>query len=343
MEKKIFTRYNFDKIASYDAMFNGIVGARGVGKSFGKKVDVVNKWLKKSEQFIYLRRHDKELKTAKKAFFSDFAFKFPKFDFRVVGEEAQMASKKTRELGKDRIWDTIGYFKALSVAQSEKSSPYPNVTTIIFDEFILEPGLIQYIPDEVTVLMNFYNSIDRFEDRVKLYMLANAVSIANPYFIAWGIYPDQEGEFVTRQNGFICFHFPDSAQYQSEVMKSRFGQFIANTEYAKYAVGNNFADNHDNLIGAKHPDSRYMYTLQSKSGAISIWRYAPDKVYFVQRKLPKNQHIIVADPSLMREGVILYDYKSKSLSYLRTAYNNARVIFDHPTTRETFITEYFRR
>lgn len=343
MDKKIFTRYNFDKISSYDAMFNGIVGARGVGKSFGKKVDAVNKFLKKGEQFIYLRRHDKELKTAKKMFFADFAYKFPRFDMRVVGDEAQIASKKTRELGKDRIWDVMGYFKALSVAQSEKSSPYPLVTQIIFDEFILEPGLIHYIPDEVTVLTNFYNSIDRYEDRVKLWMLANSVSIANPYFIAWGIYPDKEGEFVTRDNGFICFHFPDSSQYQSEVMKSRFGQFIANTEYAKYAVGNQFADNHDNLVGAKHPDSKYKFTIQSKTGSISIWRYAADNVYFVQRKLPKNQYIIVSEPSLMKEGVILLDYKDKNLSYLRAAYKGARVIFDHQTTREIFLNEFYRR
>ena len=44
---------------------------------------------------------------------------------------------------------------ALSTSAQHKSTPYPKVTTIIFDEFIIETGTIHYLKDEVKALPRF--------------------------------------------------------------------------------------------------------------------------------------------------------------------------------------------
>lgn len=54
--------YNYDKLFSYnDALILFVIGERGVGKSFGAKRHVLNRYLKTGEQFIYIRRYKTEL------------------------------------------------------------------------------------------------------------------------------------------------------------------------------------------------------------------------------------------------------------------------------------------
>ena len=54
MKKDIF--YNPDKIISFNALLNIIIGERGVGKTYGLKTRVVKRFLNKNKQFAYIRR-----------------------------------------------------------------------------------------------------------------------------------------------------------------------------------------------------------------------------------------------------------------------------------------------
>ena len=63
--------YNFDKLFSYNALINIVIGERGVGKSFNAKVAVLKNFLKTGEQFIYLRRYKTELDSALVTFWDD--------------------------------------------------------------------------------------------------------------------------------------------------------------------------------------------------------------------------------------------------------------------------------
>ena len=49
--------YDYNKVLSYNAMFNFIIGERGVGKTFGAKKFCINRFLKYGEQFVYIRRY----------------------------------------------------------------------------------------------------------------------------------------------------------------------------------------------------------------------------------------------------------------------------------------------
>ena len=74
-----------------------------------------------------------------------------------------------------------GYGFAISNAVVLKSSTFPLVDKIIFDEFIIDKGNITYLSNEVDKFLETYETIARMRN-VKVYFLGNAISIANPYF-----------------------------------------------------------------------------------------------------------------------------------------------------------------
>ena len=327
-EKKQFSYYDFRKLLSYNATYNFLVGARGLGKTYGAKKRVIKAYLRNGEQFIYLRRFKTELAT-RQTFFDDIANEFPDIEFRVQGSEAQL------KRGPD--WETFGYFAALSNAQTRKSVAYPKVTVIIFDEFIIERGALHYLPEEAVVFNNFYSTVDRWQDKTKVFFLANSVSIMNPYFLAYDIKP--VSEFVASHEGFILAHFADSNDFANEVMQTKFGKFIRGTEYEEYAVNSVFADNHEYLIARKNAEAGYHFTLQTKGGYFSIWvdnKVSPAN-YYVQEDRPKHEIIMVTEPDLMAENKILIGYSDKLLQYLRAAYGRGNVLFDSPRTRNSFV------
>lgn len=73
---------------------------------------------------------------------------------------------------------------ALSDMEHDKSTSYPNVTTIMFDEFITRR---YYLPDEFIIFLNVLSTIIRQRDNVKIFMLGNTVNKFCPYFQELGL------------------------------------------------------------------------------------------------------------------------------------------------------------
>jgi len=338
--KKLHPYYNFNRLFSYNGTYNCAVGGRGVGKTYGAKKIVIRDFLKRGDMFIYLRRYKTEL-AGRGTFFADIMHEFPNHDFRVQGNTAQVADANTRG-EKKREWRTMGYFIALSTAQSQKGVSFHSVTKIIFDEFIIERGNLQYLPKEATVFNNFYSTVDRWQDRTKVLFLANSVSIMNPYFIEYDIRPDEEKDIVVTHDGFLVCHFIDSERFANSVFETKFGKFIKNTEYADYAVGNKFDDNTDALIVPKDSKARYMFTLETKNGKFSVWYNMFTNEYTIQEKLPKSQNVYTLLPDKMDSEKTLMMHNDRPLASLRTAFRSARVTFDKPSTRNTFV-DVFKR
>ena len=124
--------YNFDKVFSYNALINLVVGGRGIGKSFNSKLAVIKRFLKTGEQFVYVRRYKTELDSAVPTFFQSIQAKgyFEDHVFKV------RKSKMLTEFYCDG--EICGYAIALSTSNVLKSAEFPNVKTIIFDEYPIE-------------------------------------------------------------------------------------------------------------------------------------------------------------------------------------------------------------
>ncbi len=345
MSAKVSAFYNYSLILSYNAVYNFIVGGRGKGKTYGWKKKVIRAAIKthletpgNCDQFIYLRRYKEELRLARDTFFADIEHIFPDWDFRTQGMYAQMSPVSDRDQ-KKREWINIGYFIALSIAQSVKSVSFPRVKKIGYDEFILEKSATHYLPNEATIFNNFYSTVDRYKDKTRVYFMANSVNIANPYFIEYKIDPDKannDGIIVTH-SGFMACHFIPEGEFEEQVYETRFGGFIQGTEYADYAVGNKFADNHKHLIAPRSPNAKYQFTLETEDLTFSVWYDIRTNKYHSEEWRPKRETLFTIVKENMSDGKTLLTFNDGVLQMLRSAYRHARMTFDAPSTRNAFI------
>lgn len=78
----------------------------------------------------------------------------------------------------------IAYAFAITDYEHDKSSSYPEITTILFDEFMTKGN---YLPDEFIFFQQVISTIVRGRDNVTVFMCANTVSMYNPYFSEMGL------------------------------------------------------------------------------------------------------------------------------------------------------------
>lgn len=342
---KITAFYSYSLVLSYNAIYNFVVGGRGKGKTFGWKKKVIRDAIRtheadpgKCDQFIYLRRYKDELRLARDTFFADIEYLFPDWDFRHSGTEAQMSPVSARD-DKKRQWITIGFFIPLSIAQSFKSVAFPRVKKIGYDEFILEKSATHYLPNEAEIFNNFYSTVDRYKDKTKVFFMANSVRIDNPYFIEYKIDPDKADSngIIRMHDGFMVCQFIPSGEFEEQVYTTRFGSFIRGTDYADYAVGNQFADNHKHLIAKRSSNAKYQFTLETEDLTFSVWYDIRVNRYHCEETRPKSELMFTIVKEGMREGKTLLTFNDGVLQMLRSAYRHARMTFDLASTRNAFL------
>lgn len=247
--------WDIQKPKSYNCLFNFIVGARGVGKTYGCKKEVIKNFLKNGDQFVYMRRYKEELKKTKK-FFDDIEDEFPDVEFK--SDRGLMMING----------EVAGSTMALSTAKIEKSVPFPKVTTIIFDEFILDQGYHHYLPDEVTNFLEAYNTIARDRD-VKVWFLSNALTMTNPYFIYFDISPPY-GKSIAAKND-ILIEVVKADEYAEHVKQTRFAKIVSGTPYAQYAFDNQFLRDDRNFVEKKTTTSRNVFNMVYKGTTYGVW------------------------------------------------------------------------
>ena len=76
----------------------------------------------------------------------------------------------------------IGF--SITSEEHYKSTSYPNITNILFDEFITRS---YYLPDEFVKFQNLLSTIIRLRNNVKIFMLGNTINKYCPYFTEMGL------------------------------------------------------------------------------------------------------------------------------------------------------------
>lgn len=185
--------YSLDRILSKGADYNVIFGERSNGKTYATLLYGIKQYLKTGKQMAYIRRWREDLrgKRAESLFANHVA----------NGVIAELTNGEYNEVfyysgkwflsfyneeTKKRVPDTIPfcYGFCLSEQEHEKSSSYPNITTIVFDEFLTRR---YYLPDEFMLYMNLLSTIIRQRNDVKVFMLGNTVNQFCPYFTEMGL------------------------------------------------------------------------------------------------------------------------------------------------------------
>lgn len=185
--------YTTEKIDKKNAIYNVIFGERSNGKTYALLKKALKNYAKDGSQFGYVRRWKEDI-TGRRAqrLFSGInengeVSKITKGNFSGVHYHAgKFYLCNYDEKGKVIYGDSdcIGFTFALSDGEHDKSTSFPNITTIIFDEFLTNR---LYLNDEFVLFMNTVSTIVRRRENVKIYMLGNTVNKFCPYFQEMGL------------------------------------------------------------------------------------------------------------------------------------------------------------
>ena len=328
--------YDPHQLLSYNSHWNFILTERGKGKTYGiGKKYVIDKFLKSGEQFIYVRRYKQEMKDLS-TYFTDIEQAYPENTFHVKGRTFYCDNK------------VIGYAVTLSTANMKKSTAYPNVTTIVYDEFVLEKGFIRYLPNEVQVFNNLYETVARTRDNVKVFFLANSISLANPYFLEFKVMPDPNRRFTSvksttnelgiKEHLILVEIGQDEDNFREMKKQTKFGKIIAGTDFEKTAVDNEFVNDHDSFIEKKHSKSIFMFSISYMGNTFGVWVSGHTGKYYISKSYSANsgRNFALTTDDHRPNMVLIDNYRrTNHLLKLKKAFNNGYLFFESMGIRAT--------
>lgn len=185
--------YSLKNILSEKADYNMIIGERSNGKTYACLKYCLEDFYKNGNEFVYLRRWDEDIKSKRadtvfaslvangeidkitNGEFNNIVFYRGKYFLGNYNDETKkiVASKKA-----------CCYALALSTMEHDKSTSYPKVVNIVFDEFLTRR---YYLPDEFVIFMNVLSTVIRDRKGIKIFMLGNTVNKFCPYFDEMGL------------------------------------------------------------------------------------------------------------------------------------------------------------
>lgn len=252
---------------------------------------MLNKFLKTGEQFIYIRRYKTELDTALATFWND-------LQDNGYFEDYKLEVRKSKMLTEFKCNGKVcGYAVPLSTANILKSTAFPKVGTIVFDEFLLDnAGTYRYLKNEVTLLLDVIETVFRLRDG-KTILLGNALNVhASPYFAYWNLeLPNDGKEFRTFNDGAIVVNYIRNLEYREAKKKSRFGKLIDGTEYGKYAIENQVLRENNSFIAKRPNNSNFFGMVIINGNNIGIWNGRDGYLYLSEKYDPNTVHKFALD------------------------------------------------
>lgn len=262
---------------------------------------VVNRFLDKHEKFGLIYRYNYELDDCADKFFKDIGqLFFPGYEMG--------GKKKARGIYYELYLngESCGYAVSINNADNVKkfSHFFSDVKRLIFDEFQSESNT--YCPNEIKKFISVHTSMARGQGEqnryLPVYMLANPVSIINPYYVELGIsnrLTDQtkflKGDGFVLEQGFV--------QSASEAQKgSGFNKAFAKNAYVAYSSECVYLNDSKAFIERPAGIGRYMATLKYNGGVFGVREYAdagiiycddrPDESYPIRITVTTDDHEI---------------------------------------------------
>lgn len=305
MTKKYY--YDYDKVMGYGATFNFLITSRGLGKTYGAIKMAVKDFLKNGHEFIYLRRYKTEITSASKHLFDALNLNKEFKDYTLLCEGNKFFIQKHKSDDDDEKPEKqlMGYAIALSTANILKSTNFASVRTIIYDEFLLGPGVFHYLPNEVEAFLDFYETVSRMRD-VRVFFLGNAITQSNPYFNYFRLTLPYNSNFKTFKNGLIVVNYATNADYVEAKKITKFGQLIAGTHYSDYAVENDWLSDDEAFIEKKVGYCKNVSVVKLNGKMYGIWRSTENKRYYISEDYdPCNICIMSLDKADHDEETVL--------------------------------------
>lgn len=311
--------FSLDKVLSYNALLNFVVGPRGCGKTYGTKKWALKKFLKSSRKFIYLRRFKDEQN-------SDDLGKF----FNEIKKDETFKAHELTVKGRKFFCDGLECGEAiyLSVQQSKKSVDYSDFDTIIFDEFIIEKGYQHYLPDEPIKLINFIDTVFRHRVGCRCICLANSIKWVNPYFTFFKFSPMDEG-YQVAQDGTVLLNVYKNEKYTEMKNQTKLAKMIKGTVYEDMSINNKFEDMNNEFIKARPKNGNLEFNIQWKNKTYGLWYDSSNYWYVISYVTNKDSPTICYSTNDYRPNMkIITDKRFRVNTELKRAFVNGFLFFE---------------
>lgn len=184
--------YSLKNILAYNAQYNMIFGERSNGKTYAVLKYALERNAEDGSQLAIVRRWQDDFTGKRGATMFDALVQNGEIEAITRGEWTGIYYWGSRwflcrydEDGKRETSETpFAYGFSISSMEHDKSTSYPRITTIMFDEFLTRTA---YLPDEFALFMNVVSTIVRYRTDVKIFMLGNTVNKFSPYFSEMGL------------------------------------------------------------------------------------------------------------------------------------------------------------
>lgn len=341
----IDTNKYFDiyRILPYQRPFNLINSIRSVGKTYVIQWWVMKQCLEKKRQCVALFRTKDEIE--KKDILEEWYFKvlsqeFSAINFKFTKREIYI-EEETEEGEKEKVILVRAF--ALSEYRSIKKMSMPLVDYIIFDEYIIEDGLISdYFHGwrEPTTLLSIYHSIDREENRVKVFMLANTSSFYNPYHLDgfFDIPKPKFGKIWTSKEVLFWWVEPSEALIEDKKNDPFFIQTLKSA-YGKFANSNEYDEDKDTFIKEVPFQSVVMCTLLYDEKEYTVYNNVPldGCVYIKDCKDRRSRVTYALTLDDHEENTFLIKSGNFSqINFIKKAIQCGRIRFDNIKCRKMF-------
>lgn len=194
-KKKKQEYYSLSRILQAEAEYNLIIGERSNGKTYASLKYAIKKHVQSgyNDQTAIIRRWKEDLKVRRSQAMFDAIVNNGEVEKLTNGKYKNVVyttgrwylSNYDSELEKHvTAPEPLAFSFALSDMEHDKSTSYPKVKTIIFDEFLTRR---YYLPDEFILFINTLSTIIRQRGDVKIFMLGNTVNKYSPYFKEMGL------------------------------------------------------------------------------------------------------------------------------------------------------------
>lgn len=279
----------------------------------------VNRFLDKGEKFGLIYRYNYELDDVADKFFKDLKGLF-------FPDKTMTAKKRAKGIFQELFINnkSCGYAIALNSSDSIKkySHLFSDITRMIFDEFQSESN--HYCTDEITKFLSVHTSIARGQGEqvryVPVFMLANQVSIINPYYVAMGICNRLNGETkFLRGDGYVLEQgFIESASDSQK--ESGFNRAFKENNYVAYSSENVYLNDNYSFIEKPTGKSRYICTLKYKGNDFGVKEFAESGFIYCDDKpdstFPMKITVTTDDHSINYVMLKRNDFFLSNLRYL---------------------------
>lgn len=326
--------YSGKPLKATGCMFGLCLSDRSDGKTFDIKFRALENYDLNKTQTVYLRRVKTEITQKMYSTFYNEVINVEKYNYLTSKYEfrGEKTAIKIREKG-TKEWDTLIYLVPLTMSGKLKSQiDVQRITEIDYDEFIPLDG--RYLQDEMSLLLEFYKSIDRDRYTTQLLIFGNKVTPFNPLFdyfnIDLGIISPK---LRTYKNGTLAIEIYKSQEHTEAREKSRFADLIKGTKYEDYSNGGVLNAFEFKMLENEKICKNYWCSFLTVYGKGSIW-YGDGKL-LISERIRKDGFVITDKIYNIKRQQVIFK-KGNLYKTITMAYANGELYFDNEKTLHYF-------